>query len=194
MSDGVLLDKVWHGNLLSGTPGTNQTLDWMAFLVRRDAKDLKLRSFAQSLIRNCNGHDFFCEIESLFAYARDQITYRRDPVEVEWVQDAKRTIFLFGSGDCDDKVTALATLLATTGHRARFVVLGRTRDKYTHVYLEVLTSRGWLPLDPTPEHAPPGWEARGLLRSTYEIFGEPKQGGGALVAALAILFCLVIMK
>lgn len=169
-----VVDQVWSGQLLDGTPGTNQTLDWMAALVRRDARDLQLRQFALSLVGDCGGHDFFCEIESLYNFVRDRITYRRDPVQVESVQDAKRTLFVFKTGDCDDLVVVLATLLATLGHRSRFVVLGRTREKYTHVYLEVLTSRGWLPLDPTPEQATAGWEARGAIRSTYEIFDEGK--------------------
>lgn len=167
------VDQVWSGQLLDGTPGTNQTLDWMAALVRRDAGDLQLRQFALSVVEQCGGHDFGCEIDGLYNYVRD-LTYRRDPVHVEWVQDAKRTLFTFHSGDCDDKVVALATLLATLGHRSRFVVLGRTREKYTHVYLEVLTNRGWLPLDPTPEQATAGWEASGAIRSTYEIFDEGK--------------------
>ena len=187
------VDQIWHGNLLSGTPGTNQTLDWMAALVRRDAGNFQLRQFTLSLISSCDGHDFSCEIERIFSCIRDRITYRRDPIEVEWVQDAKRTLFVFGSGDCDDKVVALATLLATAGHRSRFVVLGRTREKYTHVYLEALTSQGWLPLDPTPEQEPAGWEARGLIRSTYEIFGDRPEAGFPLLA-LALLFAWVILK
>ena len=165
----------------------------MAALVRRDARNFRLRQFALSLISSCDGHDFSCEIEKLFSCIRDQIIYRRDPIEVEWVQDAERTLFVFGSGDCDDKVVALATLLANIGHRSRFVVLGRTRDKYTHVYLEALTSRGWLPLDPTPEHAPVGWEAKGLIRQTYEIFGE-RTAGKMPLCALALLLAWVILK
>jgi len=165
------IDQVWTGQLLDGTPGTNQTLDWMAGMVRRDAGNLSLRSHALSLVAGCEGHNFLCEIQALYRYIRDGITYRRDPIGVEWVQDATRTLFVFGSGDCDDKVVALATLLATLGHRSRFVVLGKTKEKYTHVYLETFIQGRWIPLDPTPEKAHAGWEAQGAIRSTYEIFG-----------------------
>jgi transglutaminase-like putative cysteine protease len=101
---------------------------------------------------------------------------------VELVQDAKRTIWKYGSGDCDCKVVCLATLLGCLGHRSRFKVLGPSRSNYTHVYLEVYTRNcncgrcgkrgGWMPLDPTPEHAPPGWEARGMPTDTYDIWPE----------------------
>jgi hypothetical protein len=175
------VDQIWSGQLLDGLPGTNQTLDWMAALVRRDAKDLQLRQCALEIVSSCGGHEFDCEIEALYNFVQD-IPYRRDPVQVEWVQDAKRTLFTFNSGDCDDKVVALATLLACLGHYSRFVVLGRTREKYTHVYLEVATKKGWLPLDPTPEQASAGWQAQGAIRSTYEIFSEGRQSPVPLIA------------
>lgn len=187
----MYVDQVWSGQLLDGTPGTNQTLDWMAWLVRRDSRDLQLRGVALDLVGNCGGHDFSCEIESLYNFVRDRITYRRDPVQVESVQDAKRTLFVFKAGDCDDLVVLLATLLATLGHRSRFVVLGRTREKYTHVYLEVLTQQGWMALDPTPEQATAGWESKGAIRSTYEIFDEGKPDGlPLLLIGLVILWLM----
>ena len=185
------VDKVWDGQLLDGVPGVNQTLDWMAGLVRRDAKDITLRQCALEIVSQCGGHEFDCEVNALFEYVRD-IPYRRDPVEVEWVQDAKRTLFTFGSGDCDDKCVALGTLLATLGHRSRFVVLGKTRDRYTHVYLEVLTRTGWKALDPTPEQSHVGWESSGAIRQTYEIFGQQLHATTLPVIAIAILAWMIL--
>jgi hypothetical protein len=142
----------------------------MAQLVRHDSNDLLLREKALQITDGCAGHDFNCEIDALFQYCRDQIIYRRDPIEQERVQDAKRTIFRFNSGDCDDKVVCLATLLGTLGHKTRFKVLGQQRGSYSHVYMEVQRKDGsYLALDPTPEQAPVGWEARGHA-ATYEIF------------------------
>lgn len=183
------VDSVTSARLLDGLPGVNQTLEQMAALVRRDAGDLLLREYAIRLTEDCEGHNFRCEIRKLFEHCRDNIIYRRDPVQVERVQDARRTLFTFGHGDCDDKVVCLASLLATLGHRTRFKVLGNSPGNYTHVYLEVHTRRGWVALDPTPETVPAGWEARGHA-ATYEIFhdSEPVRGGGVLCAvALAVL-------
>ncbi len=180
------VDTVYSGQLLDGVPGVNQTLDWMAHLVRRDARDITLRQCALDIVAGCGGHEFECEVDALFQFVRD-IPYRRDPIECEWVQDAKRTLYTFNSGDCDDKCVALATLLATLGHRSRFVVLGRTREKFTHVYLEVLTRAGWKPLDPTPEQASAGWESRGAIRQTYEIFGRQQSGPPLPLIAIGLL-------
>lgn len=178
------VDSISRTSLLAGSPGTEQTLSSMAALVRRDSSNLLLRQKALDLVSTCEGHNFQCEIDTIFHYCRDEIVYRRDPVHAEWVQDAARTIGVFGSGDCDDKVVCLATLLSCLGHKSRFVVVGSSGRKFTHVYLEVETRGGWLPLDPTPEEAPLGWEVQGLYKSTYDIFNEG--GDGMLLLALGI--------
>lgn len=186
------VDSIRSAPLLDGLAGTRQTLREMAAMVRKDAGALDNRQRALAIVAACQGHDFLCEIRAVFHFCRDQITYRRDPVEREWIQDAARTIGVFGSGDCDDKVVCLATLLGALGHRSRFVVVGHKRDQFTHVYLEVHTNNGWLSLDPTPERAPVGWQAKGMHRDTYEIWGN-ETGGGALylVAAGALLWWIL---
>jgi len=164
------VDAIHSAPLLDGLPGVHQTLSAMAQLVRRDSNDLLLREKALEITEECAGHDFACEVDALFAYCRDTIIYRRDPVEQERVQDARRTIWRYHSGDCDDLVVCLASLLGTLGDKTRFKVLGQRRGAYTLVYLEVQRRDGsYLALDPTPEQAPPGWEARGHA-ATYEIF------------------------
>lgn len=152
-----------------GIGGVKKTLQNMAALVRRDAGNQQLRDVAMRIVTECPGHDFDCEIRSLFEFVNERITYRRDPYSVERVQDAKRTL-QYGTADCDCKCVLLATLLATLGFRSRFIVCGFRVDLYSHVYLEVLTSHGWLALDPTPERNHVGWQAPAPYRATYEIF------------------------
>lgn len=191
------VDSLQSVRLLDGVAGTQQTLVAMAAQVRQDAGNLTLRQKALKIVSDCPGHDFKCEIRALFRYCRDQITYRKDPVENEWVQDAARTLHVFGTGDCDDKVVCLATLLATLGHKSRFVIIGRRPDQFSHVYLEVQTAPDkWVPLDPTPERAPAGWEARGLYRETFEIFDGAggSSNSGLLLFAGAGLLCWWLLK
>ena len=152
-----------------GNKGTVQTLRLMARYCRRDAASTQLRAIAHQIIGNVAGHDFNSEIRALFSFTRDQITYRKDPMEVERVQDAVRTL-QFGSGDCDDKVTLLVTLLAVCGHRARFCVSGKAPGNWTHVYCEVMTPQGWIPLDPTPEASQQGWETSAPAKGIFEIW------------------------
>lgn len=154
----------------SGEAGIYQTLDAMRALVRKAGRDPAVRTFALRLVAACPGHGFDCEIKACFEFARDRVTYRRDPLEVERVQSARRTINEFETGDCDDKVVTLCGLLASIGHKSRFVIAGRGSE-FTHVYCEALSSRGWIPLDPTNEQAHAGWEApSSRRRETYAIF------------------------
>ncbi len=152
-----------------GEQGTLQTLRLMAAFCKRDAASTELRAVAHKIIGGIAGHDFNGEIRALYSFARDQVKYRKDPVEVERVQDALRTL-QFRSADCDDKVVLLVTLLAVCGHRARFCVSGPVPGKWTHVYCEVATPQGWVPLDPTPEAAQPGWQTQAPAKGIFEIW------------------------
>jgi len=153
----------------SDSERVEKTLAVMRELVKRDAADTVLRRFAVQLVSDCRGHDFRCEVEQCFRFVRDAITYRRDPAAVEYIQDA-REMLCTRVGDCDEKACLLASLLGALGHKSRFVVTGHTRGSYSHVYLEVLTRNGWLPLDPTNERAGCGWQQRAVSRATFEIF------------------------
>jgi len=156
--------------LSQGNRGIFETLYWMAILVRRDIHDPQVRNKALAIVEGARGHDFDSEIAALFQFVKDNITYRRDPVDQERVQDTRRTLFEFQSGDCDDKVVALASLLGTIGAKSRFVVCGYTSDNFHHVYLEVFNNGEWVSLDPTNERAEPGWEAELPFRCAYEIW------------------------
>jgi len=87
------------------------------------------------------------------------------------VQDAIRTIEA-GAGDCDDKCTLLASLLACAGFVPRFVCGGHSPNVMDHVWVEVYLdwSGEWLALDPTSETASPGWCQYFPYRLEWEIF------------------------
>jgi transglutaminase-like putative cysteine protease len=104
-------------NLTPGFAGTRQTLAAMAALVRGEYppdfigyQSEPIRRAALYICQQSPGHNFQSEIESLFVYVRDAITYRLDPVNTERLQDAQQTINT-GAGDCDDKCILLASLL-----------------------------------------------------------------------------------
>lgn len=159
-----------HESIPDGRAGTIATLQYMRAIVDRDGNDPYIRKTAEHLVRDCKGHDFLCEINALFSFVKDRITYRRDPLLTEYVQDSRRTLEA-GVGDCDCKVVLLCSLLQALGHRTRFVVIGQDRETLSHVYCEVLTKQhGWLPLDPTNEQAHIGWEARARVREAYPAY------------------------
>lgn len=152
-----------------GIEGTRETLRRMAALVRRDHQDARIRKLAERIVRNCPGHGFECEIKSIYDFCRDDVTYRRDPVDSERVQDARRTL-QSGVGDCDDKTLLLCSLLSAMGHRTRFGLLSNSPRDWSHVFCEVFISGRWIALDPTPEKFIAGQAGRAIYRSHYDIF------------------------
>jgi len=170
-----------------GNNFTYDTLSVMAAIVRRDVtlKNVKneqtikdaiaLRKFTGKLLQNVQGHDFSKEIETIFKFVRDKIRYQRDNIGLEVVQDATRTIFEYGFGDCDDKSVCLSTLLGIAGHLSRFKVIGFGQQiwKFNHVYVQVYdkTKRKWISVDATNERAEVGWKAENYSHSSiFPIF------------------------
>lgn len=171
--------------LPTGDEGTWRTLAYMRQAVRgKLAPDFNgyqselVRGWAVKAVSGMPS-GFDGEVAALFRAVRDGIRYRRDPVNTERVQDALITLQT-GAGDCDDKVTLLATALAALGWVSRFVVQRQTGGDFDHVYLEVLNERAneWVALDPTGDGqsgrplAEVGWRNPAKDESRYEIFDE----------------------
>lgn len=171
--------------LPAGDAGTWRTLGYMAQAVRGElAPDFNgyqseaVRGWAIRAVAGAPS-GFEGEVAALFRAVRDGIRYRRDPVNTERVQDALITLQEI-AGDCDDKVTLLATALAALGWVSRFVIQRQTAGDFDHVYLEALNERTgeWVALDPTGDGqsgrplVPVGWRNPALEESRYEIFDE----------------------
>lgn len=147
------------GSLPSGAAGTNETLRLMRDLANKYKTDPTVRGVALELVRPLSPRDWLGEIRVLFEYVRDRIRYTHDVAGVETLQTPPATIDL-EAGDCDDKSTLLAALLASVGHRSRFVAVGyRQPNDYQHVYVEAAHEDQWIPMDATVAR-PFGWRPR----------------------------------
>lgn len=162
-----------------GVVGNIRTLQMARDLVltalSRDLKDpnQSLRNIALRLTTDISSYDAMREVERIYVYVRDRITYKRDPISEEKVQSPMVTLRR-GVGDCVDKSVLLATLLATIGYRSRFVVIGvRSVAQFEHVYVETLINGRWVALDPStprPLHINEAPSAR--IRKHFSIW-EP---------------------
>lgn len=149
------------GDLPPGSAGTRATLDLMRRLVAQYKRSDAVRSVALSLVRGLQPKNYTAEVRALFEYVRDHIRYVRDVIGIETLQTPDATLEL-EAGDCDDKSTLLAALLASIGHRTRFVAVGYSSPgAFQHVYVETLIGADrWVPLDATVSHATVGWAPR----------------------------------
>lgn len=143
-------------DLPEGPKGTNTTLRLMSELVRRYKTEGQVRDTALSLVAGLRQKDWVGEVSALFYWVRDSIRYVRDIQGVETLQTPLVTMEV-ETGDCDDKSTLLATLLASIGHPTRFVAAGYAKPGvYSHVYVETRLGSRWIPLDATLLDKPMG--------------------------------------
>lgn len=151
-----------------GPEGTRITLRYMRSFVREGKKHLPVIMVAREILRDArisqgNSKEWSAEIRAVFEFVRTQISYVKDVFDVETLQSPEATLFL-GTGDCDDKCTLAACLLATLGHPTRFVALRFNPNvEFSHVILETRLGSRWIKMDCTLDYplgfAPTGDEA-----------------------------------
>lgn len=151
----------------SGREGAAATVRYMRDFVHASLRntDQTVRNLALELVRNLPARNWRKEIEALHAFVRDRIRYVRDPQGVELVQSPEKTLE-FGQGDCDDKSTLLAALLASIDHPSRFIAVGLNGGPLSHVLVEAKVGNDWLPLE-TIINKPPGWFPPGVTSRYY---------------------------
>ena len=138
-----------------GVAGVQTTLGMMAKLVKRGKTNPAIRSKAVALVQNLRQKDRLGEIDAIFRFVRDGIRYVRDINNVETLHWPEQ-VMAQESGDCDDKVVLVNSLLQSIGYRTRFVAVGFSPGMFSHVLPEVQFGRYWLPLE-TTENVAPGW-------------------------------------
>jgi len=138
--------------MADGEQGTYQALRLMADAVRGDCgpdysgylDDFNYRA-ANQIVSGLGIRGAHDVIAALFRFVRDQIAYVNHPMNLQVVQDCRRTLEL-RTGDCVSKSVCLATLLAAQGIPSRFVAQHPNHDQsFSHVYVE--TSEGQVALD-----------------------------------------------
>lgn len=155
------------GQLPDGPAGTVETLRHMRALVREFRKNPVIRAQALNLIVDLPPKAYRAEVTRIADFVRDQIRYTRDVRDVETLHWPTVTLDQ-GLGDCDDKVTLLASLLESVGHPTRFVAIGLGGGPLSHVYLETRIGPRWVGIDPT-ENWPSGITRFENVTSRYQM-------------------------
>lgn len=120
----------------------------MAELARRGSESAMVRAQAVALTRGLRQKDYMAEARAVHGWVRDHVRYVRDVAGVETLHTAER-LLIDRAGDCDDKSILIAALLASIGHRVRFVAVGFGPRGFAHVYPEAWIGGRWWPLEAT---------------------------------------------
>jgi hypothetical protein len=98
------------------------------------------------------------EIEIVYDWFKQNHDYRRDPANVELLQDVWATMDR-KRFDCDDAVIWLGAAIEILGAPIRFVTISTRADReMSHVYLEAFVDGRWTPVDAIIPWATVGWE------------------------------------
>lgn len=118
---------------------------------------------ARRVVKGAAGAE--AEARAIWAFVRDRVTYRHDPVGAEWVQDPVETLIRSQAGDCDDMAVAAGTLLQAIGHRAIIqAVRWEGRDAPSHVVVFDRASGQVVdPVSPTWAWPPMGFRVAGTV-------------------------------
>ena len=135
-----------------------------------NSTDPKIRELAVKIARRYPAGDFK-QARRIFEFVRDEIFYIYDPLGVEEVQTCEETLKL-KSGDCEDKIILLVSLLEAIGFETCLFIADTNNDGFPdHIFAGVylpnapeyckpfpnkLLSNGknyhdWVPMDPTYE-------------------------------------------
>jgi prolyl 4-hydroxylase len=186
--------------------GTPHTLNRMAALIREGSTSPAMRQFAEMVVKNSgveSSHQISNEAAAqiLLDYVRDNVRYRPDPNQVEYVQAASITLCIPGAQmcipveDCDGMVVALGSLMGAYGIPVKILKQTYAGDvESEHVLLLFESNAGrWLAADPAdPDRHSVGWRAPAEKELVIDPLdpsntGEQAQefvGVGALVGRL----------
>ena len=79
---------------------------------------------------------------------KKNISYVKDPIEVETVQAPEITLKI-RAGDCDDHAVLMASFAANIGIDSKFSVIGNDLDSFSHVFPELFINHQWTATDTT---------------------------------------------
>jgi transglutaminase-like putative cysteine protease len=162
--------SAWMGQrapLLSGEPGTKQTIDLMRQLIDEAVADQKFVRFAVDLVRNVPAYNDLGEALAVYKWVQSSIRFTKDPVTKEKLYPPQELLKI-RAGDCDDISMLMAALLIAIGYPARLITLAAnpaSPDDFSHVYVEGEVppgSGGWIPMDAARSDA-----AFGVAPPTY---------------------------
>lgn len=140
---------------------TEATLKRMYELVNRGKTDAAFQKLVYGIVgKKMPGEwkNYRGEIETVFNWFKANHDYRRDPFDVELVQDVWATMDR-KRFDCDDASIWLGAACEILGAPARFVVVSTKPDREPeHVYVECFVGGSWLPLDASVQFSNAGWE------------------------------------
>ena len=161
-----------------GRPGLDAKVRKIRALVEAAKRDPSFRQRAAAIVARVPQRDQVGEITAVFDFVRDGVRYLRDPWAPEGLELFTAPALLLrdvdegiAAGDCDDHVILASALLETIGYRTRYRIGGLPPDHFRHIWLEVQSANGWLPLELVKKDEPVGYDPSPRFPLTLTLDG-----------------------
>jgi hypothetical protein len=170
----------------NGAAGTDATLKAIGRLATGSQQRPVIRIAAISILdqANINTRDTYQVVKTLWSWTRRFVRYLRDPIGVETVQSPEITLQL-KAGDCDDHAALMGAFGLNLGIPVRFVTVGTTADRQSHIFPEFQINGKWIAADTTSQREF-GYRPRLSVEKHYTTEGRPMPllSGPALMVPL----------
>lgn len=142
---------------------TEATLQRMYRLVDAGKTDPAFQKLVRDVINEAlpgQWKNYRAEAQVILRWVKNAVNYRRDPVNVELLQDVWRTLGT-QAGDCDDFSVLLGAALESIGTPIQFITVSTRADRTpSHVYIEAFLDGRWTPIDGIVKSSSVGWAPR----------------------------------
>jgi hypothetical protein len=109
------------------------------YISKIDMNNITLRTYANSIIRECLPNDKEAQINAIYRYVVENYNYVSDPRNTEFIQSPQETMQIKG-GDCEDLSIFLNSLLENIGIKTYLVL---TKDHAYSLASDVDTDKLW---------------------------------------------------
>jgi hypothetical protein len=145
MADRIL--RIRFGEGVSAEKRFKSVVTYLQQLIEDGLRDEYVRRKAVDIVNRAGvkGHDELGEIRAIVKWVQNNLTYRKDPIEVEYFQSARRLLKDVEQGrsaaDCDDFVIVAGALLGSIGYPTGALIVDSNADGvFNHVMLITRTT------------------------------------------------------
>ena len=119
-------------------------------LIESGSHDWQVRQLATAITAPVPSKNPTAEIAAIYNWVRKNIRYRYDPLDLEMLQSATRTV-KERAGDCDCLTILIGSLCRSIGHNVLIRAVGSSKTAPEHVSAVVFDRQRWINCDPVLE-------------------------------------------
>ena len=119
-------------------------------LIESGSHDWQVRQLATAITAPVPSKNPTAEIAAIYDWVRKNIRYRYDPLDLEMLQSATRTV-KERAGDCDCLTILIGSLCRSIGHNVLIRAVGSSKTAPEHVSAIVFDRQRWINCDPVLE-------------------------------------------